>query len=40
VGIAVNLIFTGRHVVLRDIVVAIGAFVLARLTVIRNRGGC
>jgi uncharacterized membrane protein YphA (DoxX/SURF4 family) len=38
VCIALSLIFTGQHldVAVRDLVMAISAFVLARLTVIRN----
>jgi uncharacterized membrane protein YphA (DoxX/SURF4 family) len=41
VGIALSLILTGHHldVAVRDIVMAIGAFVLARLTLIKNNGG-
>ena len=41
VGIALSLILTGHHldVAVRDIVMAIGAFVLARLTLIKNSGG-
>ena len=41
VGIALSLILTGHHldVAVRDIVMAIGSFVLARLTLIKNSGG-